>query len=61
MVWSASNTLAVVIPPFGTEERSRRVVMEQNMHDMVTDRIRARITEGASRESVAEGRVEEEV
>jgi len=37
-----------------------RVESAHNMHDMVTDLMRPRITEGASRESVGDGLVVEE-
>lgn len=40
--------------------RNTKVDMEQIIQEMVTERIRPRITDGASRESVGEGRVVEE-
>jgi len=46
--------------PFSKDERSTNVNSEQIMQVVVTERIRPRITEGASRDSVGEGRVVEE-
>lgn len=43
--------------PWSIDERMAKVVTEQMRHDIVTDRIRPRITDGASRESCGEGRV----
>jgi hypothetical protein len=37
--------------------RIRNVVMVHTRHETVTDRIRARMTDGASREREADGRV----
>lgn len=48
-------------PPFSAEERKTKVMTEQMMHDTVTECIRPRITDGASRDSVIEGRVVEEM
>jgi hypothetical protein len=40
-----------------TEQRITKVVIEQIIQVVVTEAIRARMTEGASRERVGEGRV----
>lgn len=47
-------------PPFSTDESKTNVNMEQMMQDVVTERIRPRITDGASRERFGEGRVVDE-
>ncbi len=39
------------------DDSTKKVDIEQRVVDMVTDRIRPRITEGASRDNVGEGRV----
>lgn len=43
-----------------TEDNKIKVPTEQTIHDAVTDRMRPRMTEGASRESWGEGRVVDE-
>jgi hypothetical protein len=47
--------------PSSTAARTTNVVTEQMMHDTVTDAMRPRMTEGASRERLAEGRVVEDM
>jgi hypothetical protein len=46
--------------PLPTDDNKTKVPKEQAMHDDVTNRMRPRMTEGASRESCGEGRVVEE-
>jgi hypothetical protein len=46
-----------VVSPFPGRESTTYVTPVQSRHDSVTERMRARMTEGASRERVADGRV----
>jgi hypothetical protein len=46
--------------PLSTDDNKAKVPKEQTIHDAVTDRMRPRMTEGASRESCEEGRVVDE-
>lgn len=46
--------------PVSTDESKTNVNIEQMMQEVVTERIRPRITDGASRERLGEGRVVEE-
>jgi hypothetical protein len=43
--------------PLPTEDNKTKVPTELTIHDAVTNRMRPRMTEGASRESCGEGRV----
>jgi hypothetical protein len=56
--WSDLSGVAQVSS--STAERTTNVVTEQIMQDIVTDCMRPRMTEGASRESCGDGRVVEE-
>jgi len=47
--------------PLSADDKTTKVEIEQIRQETVTDRIRARMTEGASRESCEEGRVVDEI